>query len=53
MSAVRPDCVEQIVKAVNDEFAKSNKNQLLRALQRVQDIPEETMKVLSNGKYKK
>ncbi|TAW82249.1 DUF4150 domain-containing protein [Rhizobium ruizarguesonis] len=53
MSAVRPDCVEQIVKAVNDEFANSNKNQRLRALQRVQDIPEETMKILSNGKYKK
>ncbi|MBY5312698.1 hypothetical protein GR210_09630 [Rhizobium leguminosarum] len=45
--------VEQIVKAVSDEFANSNKSQRLRALQRVQDIPEETMKILSNGKYKK
>ncbi|MBY5393449.1 hypothetical protein AB9F42_32055 [Rhizobium leguminosarum] len=52
-SNVRGTVVEQIVKAVSDEFANSNKSQRLRALQRVQDIPEETMKILSNAKYKK
>jgi len=53
MAAVRPDCAKQILDAVNSEFANSNQNQLLRAKQRVQDIPEPTMKILSNGRYQK
>ncbi len=53
MTAVRPHCAKQIIDAVNGEFANSNQNQLLRAKQRVQDIPEPTMKILSNGRYQK
>ncbi|MGV1951060.1 DUF4150 domain-containing protein [Agrobacterium vitis] len=53
MAAVRPHCAKQIIDAVNSEFANSNANQLLRAKQRVQDIPEATMKILSNGRYQK
>lgn len=52
MTAVRPHCEAQILAAVNSEFAASDASQLLRARQRVQDIPDATMRVLSNGQFR-
>lgn len=48
MVSLRPDCAQQIISAVNAEFAGRNPNQLLRAKQ-YPPLPPDTLRALSTG----
>lgn len=48
MVRVRPDCVQQIVSAVNGQFSIQNPDQLLRA-KRLPPLPTETINALRSG----
>lgn len=51
MTAVRPDCASEIVRKAREQFGQKDQNQLLRAVQRIDQTPlhPDTVGALSSG----